>query len=58
MGFARELVAAPLYVATSLTIFALVAVAVVLSIGGRLAYRPGRSAAPQPAGGIGQLRVR
>jgi uncharacterized protein len=61
MRFVRELIAAPVSIATSLAIVAVVAVMVALLTRGRLAYEPDRGAAPQvavPGGEAGQLRVR
>jgi CAAX protease family protein len=61
MSFIRELIAAPVSIAISLAIVAVVAVLIAVSTRGRLAYEPGRSVAPQPAGvgaAAGQPRVR
>ena len=49
MRFMRELIAAPVSIAISLAIVAVVAVLIVVLTRGRLAYDPGRSGAPQPA---------
>lgn len=61
MRFVRELIAAPVSIAISLAIVAVVAVVVAVLTGGRLAYEPGRGAAPQVAGAggaVSQPRVR
>jgi membrane protease YdiL (CAAX protease family) len=61
MRFMREIIAAPVSILISLAIVALVAVLVTILTRGRLAYEPGRGAAPQPAGAggvAGQPRVR
>jgi membrane protease YdiL (CAAX protease family) len=61
MRFIRELIAAPVSILISLAIVAVVAVLVTIFTRGRLAYEPGRGAAPRPAGAggvAGQPRVR
>jgi hypothetical protein len=49
MRFMREIIAAPVSIAISLAIVAVVAVVVGVFTRGRLAYEPGRAAASQPA---------
>ncbi len=49
MRFVREFIAAPVSIAISLAIVAVVAVVVGVFTRGRLAYEPGRGAAPQSA---------
>lgn len=61
MRFVREFIDTPVSIAISLGIVAVVAVVVAALTRGRLAYEPGRGAAPQVAGAGGagsQPRVR